>query len=35
VAISFITQNGPLRITFKEFRAVRAAMTEIKKLRGE
>ena len=35
VAISFITQNGPLRLTFKEFRAVRAAMTEIKKLRGE
>ena len=35
VAISFITQNGPLRLTFKEFRAVRATMTEIKKLRGE
>ena len=35
VAISFITQNGPLRLTFKEFRAVRAALSEIKKLRGE
>ena len=33
VAISFITQNGPLRLTFKEFRVARVALSEIKKLR--
>ena len=34
VAISFVTKDGPMRITFKEFREARAALSEIAKLMG-
>ena len=32
VAISFVTKDGPMRITFKEFREARTALSEIAKL---
>lgn len=32
VAISIVTKDGPMRITFKEFREARAALAEIDKL---
>ena len=34
VAISFVTKDGPMRITFKEFREARTALSEIAKLTG-
>ena len=34
VAISIVTKDGPMRITFKEFREARAAQVEIEKLTG-
>ncbi len=34
VAVSFITKNGPLRLTFKEFRKAHAALSEISALTG-
>lgn len=35
VVISFITQNGPLKLTFKEFHTVHTALSKIKKLRNK
>ena len=31
---SFVTKNGPLRLTFKEFREARVALAEIRALTG-
>lgn len=35
VAISFVTKNGPLRLTFRQFRAIHAAATRIDAILGE
>ena len=35
VAVSFVTKNGPLRLTFKEFREARATLARIRAITGE